>query len=31
MIKAAHALFYTPKAEELRAFTRDKFGFPYTD
>ena len=26
-----HGLFYTPKAEELRAFIRDKLGFPYTD
>jgi catechol 2,3-dioxygenase-like lactoylglutathione lyase family enzyme len=31
MIKGVHALFYTPKAEELRAFVRDKLGFPYTD
>ncbi len=31
MIKGMHALFYTPKAEELRAFVRDKLGFPYTD
>lgn len=26
-----HALFYTPKAEEIRAFIRDKLGLPYTD
>lgn len=31
MIKGAHAMFYTPKAEELRAFIRDKLRFPYTD
>ena len=31
MIKGVHAMFYTPKAEELRAFIRDKLGFPYTD
>ncbi len=31
MIKGIHALFYTPKPEELRAFIRDKLGFPYTD
>ena len=31
MIKGLHALFYTPKAEEPRAFIRDRLGFPYTD
>ncbi len=31
MITGAHAMFYTPKAEELRAFIRDKLRFPYTD
>jgi len=31
MIKGAHAMFYSPKAEELRAFIRDKLGFAYTD
>jgi hypothetical protein len=31
MIKGMHALFYTPKPEELRAFIRDKLGLPYTD
>lgn len=31
MIKGMHALFYTPKAEEIRAFIRDKLGLPYTD
>ncbi len=24
-------MFYTPDVEELRAFIRDKLGFPYTD
>jgi len=31
MIKGMHGLFYTPKAEELRTFIRDKLGFQYTD
>src|SRR5881296_2603528 len=31
MIKGIHAMFETPAAEELRAFIRDKLGFPYTD
>ena len=31
MVKGLHALFYTPQAEELRAFIRDKLGFSYTD
>ncbi len=31
MIKGMHGLLYTPKAEELRVFIRDKLGFPYTD
>lgn len=31
MIKGVHAMFYTSRAEELRAFFRDKLGFPYTD
>lgn len=26
-----HGLFYTPEAEELRAFIRDKLGLPHTD
>jgi hypothetical protein len=26
-----HGLFYTPNADELRAFIRDKLGFPFTD
>lgn len=31
MIRGVHALFYTPAAEELRAFIRDKLRFPFTD
>jgi predicted enzyme related to lactoylglutathione lyase len=31
MIEGIHAMFETPNAEELRAFIRDKLGFPYTD
>ena len=31
MIRGLHALLYTPKPEELRAFIRDKLGFPFTD
>jgi catechol 2,3-dioxygenase-like lactoylglutathione lyase family enzyme len=31
MIQGIHAMFYTPAAEELRAFIRDKLGFPFTD
>jgi hypothetical protein len=31
MIRGMHGLFYTPKAEELRAFIRDKLGLPYAD
>jgi len=31
MIRGMHGLFYTPKAEELREFIRDKLGFPFTD
>jgi catechol 2,3-dioxygenase-like lactoylglutathione lyase family enzyme len=31
MIKGMHAMFYTPKAEEMRAFLRDKIGFKYSD
>lgn len=30
-ITGMHGLFYTPDAEELREFIRDKLGFPYTD
>ena len=31
MIKGMHGLFYTPNAEEARAFIRDKLGFVHTD
>src|SRR5438477_13217871 len=31
MITGVHTMFYTTKAEECRAFIRDKLGFPYTD
>jgi catechol 2,3-dioxygenase-like lactoylglutathione lyase family enzyme len=31
MIQGCHTLLYTSKAEELRAFFRDKLGFPYND
>jgi hypothetical protein len=31
LIRGIHGLFYTPKAEELRTFIRDKLGLPYTD
>jgi hypothetical protein len=31
LIKGLHALLYTPKPEELRAFIRDKLGFPFAD
>ena len=31
MIRGMHGLFYTPKAEEIRAFIRDKLGLPYND
>jgi hypothetical protein len=31
MIRGVHTMFYSSKAEELRAFIRDKLGFPSTD
>ena len=31
MNKGVYTMFYTSEAEELRAFLRDKLGFPYTD
>ena len=31
MITGVHTMFYSSKAEELRAFIRDKIGFPSTD
>ena len=31
MIKGVHTMFYTSEPEALRAFLRDKLGFPATD
>ena len=31
MIKGMHGLFYTPNAEEVRAFIRDKLGLAHND
>jgi catechol 2,3-dioxygenase-like lactoylglutathione lyase family enzyme len=31
MIKGVHTMFYSSEAEALRAFLRDKLGFPYND
>src|SRR5436853_568581 len=31
MIKGVHTMFYTSQPEALRAFIRDKLGFPCTD
>lgn len=31
MIKGVHTMFYSSRAEELRAFLRDKLGFSATD
>ena len=31
MIRGVHAMFYSAKAAELRAFIRDKLKFPFTD
>jgi catechol 2,3-dioxygenase-like lactoylglutathione lyase family enzyme len=31
MIKGIHTMFYTPEAEAMRAFIRDKLGFTFTD
>ena len=31
MIRGVHTMFYTSRPEELRAFLRDKLGFPFTD
>ena len=31
MITGVHAMFYSGKPDELRAFLRDKLGFPFTD
>ena len=31
MIRGVHTMFYSSAPDELRAFIRDKLGFPYTD
>jgi hypothetical protein len=31
VIKGVHTMFYSSRAEETRAFIRDKLGFPFTD
>jgi catechol 2,3-dioxygenase-like lactoylglutathione lyase family enzyme len=31
MIRGVHTMFYSSEPEALRAFLRDKLGFPYTD
>jgi catechol 2,3-dioxygenase-like lactoylglutathione lyase family enzyme len=31
MIKGVHAMFYSPRADELRTFMRDKLGLPFVD
>ncbi|HVH14616.1 MAG TPA: VOC family protein, partial [Candidatus Angelobacter sp.] len=31
LIRGMHGLFYTPNAEEVRAFIRDKLGFAHND
>lgn len=31
MIRGVHTLFYSSEPEALRAFIRDKLGFPFTD
>src|SRR5437773_6051101 len=31
MIRGVHTMFYTSEADALRAFLRDKLGFPATD
>lgn len=31
VIRGVHAMFYTPAADELRTFIRDKLRFPFTD
>ena len=31
MIRGVHTMFYSSEAEALRAFVRDKLGFPATD
>jgi catechol 2,3-dioxygenase-like lactoylglutathione lyase family enzyme len=31
MIRGVHTMFYSAEADQLRAFLRDKLGFPFTD
>lgn len=31
MIRGVHTMFYSSRAAEMRAFLRDKLGFPFTD
>jgi catechol 2,3-dioxygenase-like lactoylglutathione lyase family enzyme len=31
MIRGVHTMFYSSQADEMRAFLRDKLGFPFTD
>jgi catechol 2,3-dioxygenase-like lactoylglutathione lyase family enzyme len=31
MIRGVHTMFYSSQPEQLRAFLRDKLGFPHTD
>jgi catechol 2,3-dioxygenase-like lactoylglutathione lyase family enzyme len=31
MIKGVHAMFYSPRADALRAFLRDQLGLPFVD
>jgi len=31
MIRGVHTMFYSSEPEKLRAFIRDKLGFPHTD
>lgn len=31
MIRGVHTMFYSSQADEMRAFIRDKLGFPFTD
>ena len=31
MIRGVHTMFYTSQPDELRAFLRDKLGFPHSD
>jgi catechol 2,3-dioxygenase-like lactoylglutathione lyase family enzyme len=31
MVRGVHTMFYSSHPEELRAFLRDKLGFPFTD